>query len=127
VRDNPSSGFGCGTASQDGTDYWPNVLYDTREGLLRDAALSGTPPPITLAGAMHYVELDVANLAKWFTGAIGTNGTNVLATNGYSIYFSDRRGEVPDPTPPFGRHDTCADGWLRVRGHRQPRQRRRML
>jgi PilX N-terminal len=98
VRDNPSSGFGCGTASQHGTDYWPNVLYDTREALLRDTALGSTQ--LTLAGAMHYVELDVANLAKWFTGATGTNGANVLATNGYSIYFSDRRGEVPDPAPP---------------------------
>ena len=96
VRDNPSSGSGCGTASQHGTDYWPNVLYDTREALLRDTALGNTQ--LTLAGAMHYVELDVANLAKWFTGAIGTNGANVLATNGYSIYFSDRRGEQVDNT-----------------------------
>jgi PilX N-terminal len=98
LRDNPLSGAGCGTASQHGTDYWPNVLYDTREALLRDTALGNTQ--LTLAGAMHYVELDVANLAKWFTGAIGTNGANVLATNGYSIYFSDRRGEVQDPAPP---------------------------
>ena len=73
------------------------MLYDTREALLRDTALGNTQ--LTLAGAMHYVELDVANLAKWFTGAIGTNGANVLATNGYSIYFSDRRGESPDTTP----------------------------
>jgi hypothetical protein len=98
LRDNPLSGFGCGTASQHGTDYWPNVLYDTREALLRDTALGSTQ--LTLAGAMHYVELDVVNLAKWFSGTIGTNGTNVLATTGYSIYFSDRRGEVQDPTPP---------------------------
>jgi hypothetical protein len=106
VRDNPSfwsSGNNCGapsgtTANQHGTDFWPNVLYDTREGLVRDTALGSTQ--LTLAGAMHYVELDVANLDKWFSGTIGTNGTNVLATTGYSIYFSDRRGEVKDPTPP---------------------------
>lgn len=100
VRDNPSSGSGCGTASLHGYDYWPNVLYDTREGLLRDNPLGGTQLP--LAGAMYYVELDVANLAQWFTGAIGTNGTNVLATNGYSIYFSDRRAERQDNTPVVG-------------------------
>jgi hypothetical protein len=102
VRDNPSfwsSTNHCGaTPGQHGTDYWPNVLYDTREALLRDTALGSAQLP--LAGAMQYIELDVANLAKWFTGAIGTNGANVLAVNGYSIYFSDRRSEVKDPTPP---------------------------
>jgi hypothetical protein len=102
VRDNPSfwsSTNHCGSPfSQHGTDYWPNVLYDTREALLRDTALGGSQLP--LAGAMQYVELDVANLNRWFTGTIGTNGSNVLATDGYSIYFSDRRGNVKDPTPP---------------------------
>ena len=47
------------------TDYWPNVLFDTREGLQRDSAAAG----IVLGGVMHYVTLDVTNLAKWFTGA----------------------------------------------------------
>ncbi|PYU22099.1 MAG: hypothetical protein DMG32_19030 [Acidobacteria bacterium] len=110
VRDNPSfwsSGNHCGaTPGQHGTDYWPNVLFDTREALLRDTALGGTQ--LTLAGAMHYVELDVTNLAKWFSGTIGTNGTNVLATNGFSIYFSDRRGEVKDPSPPTSVATTAA-------------------
>jgi PilX N-terminal len=81
-----------------GTDFWPNVLFDTREALLRDSVPTGNVLP--LAGAMQYLELDMVNLTKWFTGAIGTNGTNVLATNGYSVYFSDRRGEQKDPNPP---------------------------
>jgi hypothetical protein len=106
VRDNPSfwsSGNHCGTpsgttANQHGYDFWPNVLYDTREALLRDTALGSGQ--LTLAGAIHYVELDVGNLAKWFTGATGTNGANVLAKNGYSVYLSDRRSEVKDPSPP---------------------------
>jgi len=51
-------------------------------------------------GAMHYVELDTANLAKWFKGTIGSSGTSANNTTGYSVYFSDRRSEQPDPTPP---------------------------
>ena len=100
LRDNPSTagGGGCGTPTLNGTDYWPNVLFDTREAILQDNAPAGGNP--TAAGAMSYVELDVKNLAQWFTGAIGTSGTNVLATNGFSVYFSDRRGERLDPAPP---------------------------
>jgi hypothetical protein len=45
-----------------GTDYWPMALFDTREGVFRDAAPS--TGQLTLAGAMYYVELDVANLEK---------------------------------------------------------------
>jgi PilX N-terminal len=88
--------FNC--PSTHGTDYWPNVIFDTREALLRDTALS--PAVLPVAGAMSYVELDVTNLAKWFSGTIGASGTSVLNTTGYSVYFSDRRGNLPDPAPP---------------------------
>jgi hypothetical protein len=100
VRDNPSFANGVGgcgvptTVSQHGTDYWPNVLFDTREALLRDAALTNLQLPV--AGAMYYVELDVAKLAAWFAA----NSALVNNTTGYSVYFSDRRGEQKDPTPP---------------------------
>ena len=114
LRDNPSTAASgnnwCGNnpsgaiitttppSSTHGTDYWPNVLFDAREGLLRDISpTTGTP---TLAGAMYYVELDAVNLAKWFKGTIGSSGTNANNTTGYSVYFSDRRGEQPDPNPP---------------------------
>ena len=88
--------------SQHGTDYWPMALFDTREGLVRDVALplTGTVPSVTLAGTMYYVELDAANLAKWFAGTIGTNGPNAYNNTGYSVYFSDRRGDRPDSNPP---------------------------
>lgn len=89
--------------SQHGTDYWPNVLYDTREALTRDFPLldSSNNPQYTLAGGMYYVELDVANLAKWFTGAIGSSGKSALNTTGYAVYFSDRRAErLDNQTPP---------------------------
>ena len=75
------------------------ALFDTREGLLTDAAL-GVANQVTLAGTMYYVELDVANLDKWFAGTIGSTGTTVNNTTGYSVYFSDRRGEKADPSPP---------------------------
>lgn len=105
LRDNPSSANNqttaaglCGTGTTSAFDYWPNVLFDTREGVLQDASPTGGNP--TEAGTMHYVELDVKNLAKWFSGTLGTSGTKVLATNGFSVYFSDRRGEQKDPNPP---------------------------
>ena len=107
VRDNPSwapASGGCPTpptalTSQKGTDYWPNVLYDTREGLLRDNALANQGSgnlSSPVAGAMYYVELDVAKLAAWFTA----NSALVNNTTGYSVYFSDRRSNQPDPNPP---------------------------
>ncbi|MGC2420993.1 MAG: PilX N-terminal domain-containing pilus assembly protein [Candidatus Acidiferrales bacterium] len=106
VRDNPSftATGGCGTppntsANQHGTDYWPNVLFDTREALQRDVAIAGLP----VGGAMYYVELDVANLAKCLKGTIATcaaNITNIQNTTGYAVYFSDRRGDQKDTSPP---------------------------
>ena len=80
------------------TDYWPNVLYDAREGLEREDAGPGDLP--RLGGLMHYIELDVGNLALWFAGALpGTGSTAMqqlgptgLNDNGYLVYFSDRRG-----------------------------------
>jgi hypothetical protein len=95
-----TAGDGTNCPSISGRDYWPNVLWDTREGTLRDndLAINGNAPngQITLAGAMYYVELDAANLAAWFTA----NSSVVNNTTGYSVYFSDRRGEQKDPSPP---------------------------
>ncbi len=88
--------------STHGTDYWPNALYDTREGLNRDFPITDSSgyPQYTLAGAMYYIEVDVANLMKWFAGTIGSSGTNALNTNGYGVYFSDRRAERQDNQSP---------------------------
>jgi hypothetical protein len=114
VRDNPSTanagnlwcGYKAGSPpSQTGYDYWPNVLYDTREGSIRDndLATDANDPngQITLAGAMNYIELDVNNLDQWFTGALaGSSGTNAYRdSNGLVVYFSDRRGNLPDSSP----------------------------
>jgi hypothetical protein len=106
------------------TDFWPNTLFDAREGTLRDvtpASPYNSEP--TLNGTMHYVEIDVANLARWFAGSIGTSGTlakdPTIAPNDFVVYISDRRGNYSKvktwtgnwpPTSPDG-HETGEYGW----------------
>jgi hypothetical protein len=118
VRDNPSTaypapGSPCGLVGgvypNSGYDYWPMVLYDTREAIPRDtdmvnnlpdnAAGINNRPEITAQGVMNYIELDVNNLSRWFKGNIGASGTSANSVGGYEVYFSDRRGNLVDPTP----------------------------
>ena len=75
----------------DATDYWPDVLFDAREGLEREDATPDVDKEPHLGGLMHYVELDVGNLARWLSGVIGTSGASALNDNGYLVYVSDRR------------------------------------
>ena len=99
--------------SQNGHDYWPNVLYDTREAQTRDGLANTTD--LTLAGVMHYVELDVNNLRRWLTTGSSTalgapNGPLAKNDNGYIVYFSDRRNNknnapVPVETGEYGFED----------------------
>jgi hypothetical protein len=79
-------------------DYWPQTLYDAREGSLRDTASTG---PMTMGGIMQYIALDVGNLKKWIAGTTGTTGTDIYNNNGYIVYFSDRRGNHSDVGPDF--------------------------
>jgi hypothetical protein len=80
-------GFDAGGAiSTDATDYWPNVLFDPREGALRDS-IPENQLNVSLGGLMHYVELDVRNLRIWLAAQ-----ANIMRTTGYVVYFSDRRG-----------------------------------
>lgn len=133
LRDNPSTGPGCGLPSTQGEDYWPLALFDSREGVYRVSlpALptsqdwAGTAPGVTATGVMNYVELDVANLATWLKANQTALGVNNLDT-GFTVYFSDRRGEIIDPisgtkTGSFGYNDFvnatnpasgCPDGIL---------------
>jgi hypothetical protein len=105
VRDNPSNyasasgpcGVTATTAPQLPSDYWPNALFDTREGYNRQ-----TPPAapfnatVTLGGIMNYIELDIRNLSKWFSGTLGTTGLTTrdgsVGSNNFVVYISDRRG-----------------------------------
>lgn len=99
LRDNPSTASAanayCGNTAAAGTitatDYWPMALFDSREGTLRTVT---QPNQITAQGVMYYIELDAGNLAKWINaGAFPLNNN----TGGFTVYFSDRRGELPDP------------------------------
>jgi len=90
VPPSPLAG-GCNTAAVPiATDFWPLALFDAREGLVRDVAAANP----TVGGTMHYVQLDVRNLSRWFQGiapyAAGS-GPGSKWNNGFSVYFSDRR------------------------------------
>jgi hypothetical protein len=94
LRDN---GGACAYAgSTDSRNYWPNVLFDAREATFRDVA---TTAPMTMGGVMNYISIDIGNLSRWFSGAIGTTGAQALNNNGYIVYFSDRRGNHDDSQP----------------------------
>jgi hypothetical protein len=100
-------------------DFWPNTLFDTREGTLRDSAMSNgsntTLPTATLNGTMHYIELDGGNMAGWFGGKITVGSTGLttsgqgtkdpaVAPNNFVVYVSDRRGN-------YSSSQTLAGGW----------------
>ncbi|MCX6551124.1 MAG: hypothetical protein NTY02_08990 [Acidobacteria bacterium] len=81
----------CANGTTTAANYWPKMLFDPREGKLRDDEPTGNTN-VYLGGVVHYVELDVNNLRRWFLGQIGTSGSTALNVTGYTVYFSDRRG-----------------------------------
>ncbi|HEY7172599.1 MAG TPA: hypothetical protein VH417_17220 [Vicinamibacterales bacterium] len=88
LRDNGSN---CNYAgSTNPTDWWPQVLYDPREGNVRDTN-STSLNSLELSGVMYYIGLDINNLKRWLAGTIGTTGATTYSNNGYIVYFSDRR------------------------------------
>lgn len=103
IRDN---GMPTGTGCTDGatayatsltaTDFWPNTLFDAREGNTR---LLATSAGMNVGGVFSYVALDVDNFRRWVAGTIGTTGTDALNNNGYIVYFSDRRGDHNENDP----------------------------
>ena len=90
-------------ATQSITQYnwYPINFYDAREGEPRDTDWNNNS--CTANGVMNAVEIDVGNLKRWLAGQTGTNGRNVdyVAQNGYVLYFSDRRGMLPNPNAPY--------------------------
>jgi hypothetical protein len=93
LRDNGGPGTCPNANTTNAYDYWPNALFDTREGLLRDTVPGNTN--VTLGGVMYYVAIDVQNLTQWFRGSGSLNtpgGANAKVNGtGYTVYFSDRR------------------------------------
>ena len=97
--DDPSNIVDGGSKSQ--YSWYPINFFDPREAFPRDkTALAGTQCYVN--GIMNAVEIDTGNLAKWLAGTgpyTGLSGKNVNSApqNGYLVYFSDRRGEMPNP------------------------------
>jgi len=147
VRDNPANWANtngstrCGTlnsatpASQiyptNPADYWPNALFDVREGTVRDVSPTGSlaginySSMVTLGGVMDYIEVDAKNLAGYLAGTgvyAGKSGhlsyDSVNAPNDYTVYISDRRGNytasaLANAWPPLSpsAHETGEYGW----------------
>jgi Tfp pilus assembly protein PilX len=144
VRDNPSNWANtnantrCGVINNalpisqvyptNPADYWPNALFDSREGTLRDTSPAGTlgavnySSMVTLGGVMNYIEVDAKNLARYLGGALPGSGhlsyDSTNAPNDYSVYISDRRGNytagaLTNPWPPLSSsgHETGEYGW----------------
>ncbi len=78
-------------------NWYPINFYDAREGEPRDTQYGNDS--CTTNGVMNAVELDVGNLQRWLAGQTGASGTlvNYVSQNGYVVYFSDRRGMIPNP------------------------------
>jgi hypothetical protein len=105
------------TSSSSARRYTPLALFDTREAIYRDSSPGSSP---LLSGAMYLVDLDARNLARWFTGQISSSdcpiacsGTDALNVNGYTVYFSDRRGNrnaSNEETGEFGDEDIVNTG-----------------
>jgi Tfp pilus assembly protein PilX len=97
--------------STTGNNWLPLNFYDAREGEPRDARPSGDPGGTGAAnamcspvGIMNAVELDTGNLWLWLQASGPYSGgsgklVNALTYNGYILYFSDRRGMLPDLYP----------------------------
>jgi len=81
-------------------NWYPINFYDGREGEPSDTIQpAATGDTCTPQGVMNAVELDVGNLNQWLLGNIPGSGNLVNNTNqnGYVLYFSDRRGMLPNP------------------------------
>ena len=101
VRDTPSP---PGTNSRvrgdkTRTNWYPINFYDAREGERRELPQPNASTNCRVGGVMNVVEIDVRNLQRWLNGTIGANGrlTEQVSQNGYVLYFSDRRGMLPNP------------------------------
>jgi len=97
----PYYGDGNQATSVSRNSWYPINFYDAREGEVRDVKAGNNS--CTPSGVMNAVEIDVGNLKRWLAGTTGTTGATVNSTNqnGYILYFSDRRGMLPNPNGTF--------------------------
>lgn len=82
--------------AQTRNNWYPLNFYDAREGELRENQRVTTA--CSVGGVINLVEIDVNNLRRWLLGNIGVSGAQVetATQNGYVLYFSDRRGMLPN-------------------------------
>jgi PilX N-terminal len=108
-------------------NWYPTNIYDAREGISSwnapNSKFSPSGDNCPIAGAMNVVELDVRNLQRWLMKqlpedpvthkvmpSVTDTNLNPITTgtgdqventsqNGYILYFSDRRGMLPDTSP----------------------------
>jgi len=87
--------------SANSNKWFPINFYDAREGEMRDNNAGANATTCAVQGIMNSVELDVGNLKRWLAGTAPYGGTGRLVNftnqNGYVLYYSDRRGMLPDP------------------------------
>jgi hypothetical protein len=78
-------------------NWYPINMYDAREGEFREN--QRVTNNCAIGGVLNLVEIDVNNLRRWLTGAIGASGGNTefVSQNGYILYVSDRRGMLASP------------------------------
>ena len=78
-------------------NWYPINFYDAREGEVRDVNQGNAS--CAPNGVMNAVEIDLGNLSQWLAGKTGVSGLLVdpVFQNGYVLYFSDRRGMLPNP------------------------------
>jgi len=79
-------------------NWYPINMYESREGEFREN--QRVTPNCSIGGVLNLVEVDVNNLKRWLSGAIGATGpaTEFVSQNGYILYFSDRRGMISSPS-----------------------------
>ncbi len=79
-------------------NWYPINMYEAREGEFREN--QRVTANCSIGGVLNLVEIDVNNLRRWLTGAIGNTGTGTDFTtqNGYILYVSDRRGMIASPS-----------------------------
>ena len=127
-RPTPSSGCsGCATttgrrvrtpqgANSVSTDYWPNMLFDTREALQRDVTPPAAPANIALGGVMHYVTSTraICRGGSWAPApyTAGTGNQAKTDNSGYTALLL-RPPQQPERREPGDRR-------IRLGGLRQP-------
>jgi type II secretory pathway pseudopilin PulG len=77
------------------TNWYPINFYDAREGEMRDNVRADQSCSVN--GVMNAVEVDVANLRDWLRNSATGQTVESASQNGYILYFSDRRGMLPNP------------------------------